>query len=148
MDEFDQMIAEFMEDKQRNVASADVLDRNKVIGDISEMINHRLLSKEPTSLAVLGMWAAQHLAQEVNPGNTIASTAAWQADGQINFETLYGKSKYWKQLNQRFSSRGQRKSFSILFTEQGTDVELALLEECRIREITTVVPGTAGSAGQ
>lgn len=27
----------------------------------------------------------------------------------------------------------------ILFTEQGTDVELALLEECRIREITTVV---------
>lgn len=39
-------------------------------------------------------------------GNTVGSTAAWQADGQINFETLYGKSKYWKQLNQRFSSRG------------------------------------------
>jgi cell surface protein SprA len=54
---------------------------------------------------------AQRLAQEVNPGNTISSTAAWQADGQINFETLYGKSKYWKQLNQRFSSRGQRRAF-------------------------------------
>lgn len=56
MDEFDQMIAEFMEGKQKNVSNPDVLDRNKVVGDISEMINHRLLSKEPTSLAVMGMW--------------------------------------------------------------------------------------------
>lgn len=56
MDEFDQMIAEFMEGKRRNAPNPDVLDRDKVIGDISEMISHRLLSKEPTSLAVMGMW--------------------------------------------------------------------------------------------
>lgn len=53
MDEFDQMIAEFMEGKQKNVSNPEVLGRNKVIGDISEMISHRLLSKEPTSLAVI-----------------------------------------------------------------------------------------------
>ena len=56
MDEFDQMIAEFMKDKQRNTPDLDVLDRRKVIEDLSEKISHRLLSKEPTALAVMGLW--------------------------------------------------------------------------------------------
>ena len=56
MDEFDQMIAEFIEGKRKNAQDPDILDRSKVIGDISEMISHRLYSKEPMSLAVMGMW--------------------------------------------------------------------------------------------
>ena len=38
MDEFDQMIAEFIEGKRKNAQDPDILDRSKVIGDISEMI--------------------------------------------------------------------------------------------------------------
>ncbi len=38
MDEFDQMIAEFIEGKRKNAQDPDILDRSKMIGDISEMI--------------------------------------------------------------------------------------------------------------
>ncbi|HLP06276.1 MAG TPA: cell surface protein SprA [Paludibacter sp.] len=37
-------------------------------------------------------------------GNVATSLGAWQADGQFNFETLYGKSKYLKEVNRRFSN--------------------------------------------
>ena len=54
----------------------------------------------------------------VNLGNVVSSTRAWQADGGINFETLYGKSKYWKQMTQRFSQRSRRRPFrSKTYTE-------------------------------
>jgi len=43
-----------------------------------------------------------------NLGNVISGTRAWQADGGVNFETLYGKSKYWKQMTQRYNQRGRR----------------------------------------
>ena len=46
-----------------------------------------------------------------NLGNVISSTRAWQVDGGINFETLYGKSKYWKQVSQRFTQRSRRRPF-------------------------------------
>lgn len=46
-----------------------------------------------------------------NFGNTAQSSRAWQVDGQANMETLYGKSKYWKQLNQRMSGRNNRRPF-------------------------------------
>ena len=44
-----------------------------------------------------------------NLGNVISSTRAWQVDGGINFETLYGKSKYWKQMTQHYNQRSSRK---------------------------------------
>lgn len=47
-------------------------------------------------------------ANTANLGNVVSSTRAWQADGGINFETLYGKSKYWKQMTQRYNQRGRR----------------------------------------
>ena len=51
-------------------------------------------------------------AQETaNLGNVVSSTRAWQVDGGLNFETLYGKSKYWKQMNQRFNQRTRRRPF-------------------------------------
>ncbi len=44
-----------------------------------------------------------------NLGNVISSTASWQVDGSANFENLYNKSKYLKQINQRYGGRGSRK---------------------------------------
>lgn len=41
----------------------------------------------------------------VSMGNSIANQAAWNADGRINFETLYNKWNFTKQVNQRFDSR-------------------------------------------
>jgi cell surface protein SprA len=37
-------------------------------------------------------------------GNTATSTGAWQGDGQLNFENLYNKIKYLKDVNKRFSA--------------------------------------------
>ncbi|MDO9634885.1 MAG: cell surface protein SprA [Paludibacter sp.] len=37
-------------------------------------------------------------------GNTATSMRSWQLDGQFNFETLYNKSAYLKQVNTRFAS--------------------------------------------
>ncbi len=50
-------------------------------------------------------------ASHTNYGNTAQSSRSWQVDGQANFETLYSKSKYWKQLNQRMSGRSAKRPF-------------------------------------
>ena len=44
-------------------------------------------------------------------GNTVSSLQTWQIDGGINFETWYSKSKYWKQMSQRYSGRPNRRIF-------------------------------------
>lgn len=38
-------------------------------------------------------------------GNRVASLNNWQVDGQFNFENLYSKSKYWKDLKNRYGGR-------------------------------------------
>ena len=49
--------------------------------------------------------------ETANLGNVVSTTRAWQVDGGVNFETLYGKSKYWKQMTQRFNMRTRRRPF-------------------------------------
>ena len=49
--------------------------------------------------------------QQTNLGNTITGQRSWQADGTLNFETLYNKSKYWKNMTQRYTGRQRAKSF-------------------------------------
>ena len=44
-------------------------------------------------------------------GNVVSSLQSWQVDGGINFETWYGKSKYWKSMTQRYSGRNNRRNF-------------------------------------
>ena len=46
-----------------------------------------------------------------NLGNTVSSLQSWQVDGSINFETWYNKSKYWKQMTQRYSGRNSKRNF-------------------------------------
>lgn len=56
----------------------------------------------------------------VSMGNIVSSLASWQVDGQLNFETLYNKSKYLKSVNQRYGKRNntsQRKFQSKTYTE-------------------------------
>ena len=40
----------------------------------------------------------------VNLGNTISNQASWNADGRVNFESLYKKIPYLKEVEKRFSS--------------------------------------------
>ena len=47
----------------------------------------------------------------VDRGNTVSSLQTWQVDGAINFETWYGKSKYWKKITQIYGGRGSRRAF-------------------------------------
>ena len=47
--------------------------------------------------------------QQTSLGNVISSTRAWQVDGGINFETLYNKSKYWKEMTQHYNGRSLRR---------------------------------------
>ncbi len=37
-------------------------------------------------------------------GNSINNQAIWNVDGRINFETIYNKSKYLKEINKRFAN--------------------------------------------
>lgn len=37
-------------------------------------------------------------------GNSIANNGVWNVDGKFNFENLYNKSKYLKEINKRFSN--------------------------------------------
>ncbi|MDD4969298.1 MAG: cell surface protein SprA [Paludibacter sp.] len=39
------------------------------------------------------------------PGNIATSMGAWQVDGQFNFENLYNKSKYLKEVNRRLGAQ-------------------------------------------
>ena len=71
--------------------------------------------------------------QEANLGNVISATRAWQFDGGINFETLYGKSKYWKQMTQHYNQRSnaRRRAF-----KPKTYTETISLEAGKEKEIT------------
>ena len=43
-------------------------------------------------------------------GNSIANNGVWNVDGRINFETLYNKNKYLKEVNRKFSSNARTTS--------------------------------------
>ena len=55
------------------------------------------------------------------PGNVATILGAWQVDGQFNFENLYNKSKYLKEVNRRFGSQtslGKPKFQSKTYTQK------------------------------
>ena len=43
-------------------------------------------------------------------GNIASSQGSWQVDGQLNFETLYNRSKYLKEVNKRFAAQPTTKT--------------------------------------
>ena len=61
-------------------------------------------------------------------GNIITATRTWQVDGRVNFEMLYGLSKYWKTVTQRRGAvkrRTESKSYSQTVSLNG-DVPLEI----------------------
>ena len=92
----------------------------------------------------------QSASMETALGNTISSTRAWQVDGQINLETLYSKSKYWKDLNQRFSSKKSRRPFKAKTFSQSVDLKANELTEVSHRlntdKLNIVVTDANGKA--
>ncbi|MCM1519326.1 MAG: cell surface protein SprA [Lachnoclostridium sp.] len=78
----------------------------------------------------------------ISMGNTVASQAVWNADGRINFETIYNKFSFTKEVNKRFASRRnakttQRKpkkferSYALL-----PDTSLTIKHNLRTRKVT------------
>lgn len=47
----------------------------------------------------------------IDMGNSISSTRTWQVDGGLNLETLYSKSKYWKDMTQFYTGRQRTRNF-------------------------------------
>lgn len=61
---------------------------------------------------------------ESSMGNTVSNIAMWQVDGQMNFETLYNKSKYLKSVNQKYGNRknSRRSNFKSKVYNQTVDI--------------------------
>lgn len=75
-------------------------------------------------------------------GNSIANNAVWNLDSKINFETLYNKCKYLKEVNKRFSnsSRGnrsqkERKPRKFQRTYQLSDSVVAVKHNLRSKKV-------------
>ena len=66
-------------------------------------------------------------------GNVISGTRAWQIDGGLNFETLYSKSKYWKEMTQYYNQRTNRRRAAF---RPKTYTEVISLEAGEEKEIT------------
>lgn len=52
-------------------------------------------------------WDRGATVEDVNLGNTISNQATWNTEGRINFETLYNKIPFLKDVNKRFSNKRQ-----------------------------------------
>ncbi len=49
-------------------------------------------------------WDRGATVDEVSMGNTIANQASWSADGRLNFESIYNKFQFTKDVNKRFAN--------------------------------------------
>ena len=76
----------------------------------------------------------QSSSNTANLGNVVSSTRAWQVDGGINFEALYGKSKYWKQMSQQYGQRPNMRRRGVFKSKEYTEV--VTLEPGVEKEIT------------
>ena len=64
--------------------------------------------------------------EELDMGNTVSNLAMWQADGQLNFETLYNKSKYLKNINQKYSGKKTAKRRQPKFQPKNFTEEISI----------------------
>ena len=72
------------------------------------------------------MAAIRGMSQANQPGNRATSMGSWQADGQLNFENLYNKSKYLKAVNQRFAQ--QSNLVNVKFQSKTYKQKIKLME--------------------
>ena len=74
-------------------------------------------------------------------GNTVASQASWNADGRVNFESLFNKWEYAKEVNKRFantrsvaSSKKKAKQFERTY-QLNNDSTLTIKHNLRTKKI-------------
>ncbi len=87
----------------------------------------------------------------VNIGNTIANQSTWNADGRINFESLYKMIPYLKDVDKRFSSqrsnstqrKRQPKHFERTY-QLKSDTTLTIKHNLRTNKIKISATNTAG----
>ncbi len=85
----------------------------------------------------------------VSMGNSIANQAAWNADGRVNFETLYNKWSFTKAVNQRFQAKKGRvterkaKKFERTFTLK-PDTVLTIKHNLRNKKVKVTAQTTDG----
>ena len=53
-------------------------------------------------------WDKGATVDDLYMGNSIQNQSIWNADARLNFETLYNKSKYLKEINRRFGKASKR----------------------------------------
>ena len=86
--------------------------------------------------------------KQANLGNTISSLQSWQVDGALNFENLYNKSKYLKDINQRYNGRPQRSRFRPKTYTQTislkADSTVEITHRCGSEKLTIVVTDRNG----
>jgi cell surface protein SprA len=95
-------------------------------------------------------WARTASTQsDTDLGNTVSSLQQWSVDGGLNLETLYGKSKYWKEMTQRYTGRQGRRNFKprtysqdVAKGEKGQTIEVA--HRLNSDKLTVVVVDSAG----
>ncbi|MDE6540553.1 MAG: cell surface protein SprA, partial [Muribaculaceae bacterium] len=86
----------------------------------------------------------------VHLGNTVANQSAWNADGRLNFETLYNKSKLLKDINNRFANKRpttarnrKAKKFERTYTLK-PDTSIIIKHNLRTSKVRIVAATTAG----
>lgn len=87
----------------------------------------------------------------VSTGNTIANQAAWSADGRFNFESLYKKLPYIKDIDKRFSSsrtastmsRRQPKHFERTYSLK-PDTSIVIRHNLRTKKVKVSATDTNG----
>ena len=87
----------------------------------------------------------------VDRGNTVSSLQSWQVDGGINFETWYGKSKYWKSVTQRYSGKaGRQRAFKPKTYTQTVDLKkgeaVEITHRLNSENLNIAVTDSAGKA--
>lgn len=94
-------------------------------------------------------WDRGATIDDVQEGNTIVSQASWNADSRINFETLYNKWKFLKDINTRFSnSRGnqrarQPKKFERSYTLKA-DTGVVVTHNLKVKKVKITAKTTSG----
>ncbi len=95
-------------------------------------------------------WDRGAKVEDVNLGNTISNQASWNIDGRINFETLYNKVPYLKEVNKRFansrrqSSREKKaKKFERTFMLK-PDTTIVIKHNLRNKKVKVVAKTTDG----
>ncbi len=96
-------------------------------------------------------WEKGAAIEDVDLGNTITNQSSWNIDGRINFENLYNKVPYLKEINKKFASSRRNtpskakkaKKFERTFQLQ-PDTTITIKHNLRNKKVKVVAKTTDG----